>query len=79
MTTIIIDDVLRERIKDLEHEAIFRDESGRNVGRFVPEAEYMKLLYQHAQQLFDDEELDRAAAEPGGKTTAEVLERLSKL
>ncbi|HLJ12791.1 MAG TPA: hypothetical protein VKU82_16460 [Planctomycetaceae bacterium] len=78
MTTIVIDKLLREKLRDLEHEVEFRDEDGRTVGRFLPEAEYMKLLYERARHLFTDEEIETARQEPGGKPLSEILGRLQK-
>ena len=79
MTTVIIDKDLREKLQDLEHEVKFCDESGRTVGRYLPEAEYTKLLYERARNMFSDEELEKAAREPGGISTAQLLARLEQL
>lgn len=78
MTTVLLDKELREKLKDLEHEIILTDESGQKIGRYVPEAEYMKMLYERAKLKLSDEELEKARREAGGRSTAEVLERLSQ-
>lgn len=78
MTTVMIDEGLRAKLKDFDHEVILTDESGQKVGRFLPEAEYMKMLYDRARLMVTDEELERARNEPGGSTLAEIWERLRK-
>ena len=40
-------------------------------------AEFREMLYALVDRLFDDEEIDRARAEPGGYTTAEALDYLT--
>jgi hypothetical protein len=79
MTTVIVDKELTDKLKAIEHKAVLCDESGSTVGWFLPEAEYMKKMYERARQMFTDEELERARRQPGGFTTAEVLEHLNKL
>ena len=49
------------------------------VGRYLPEAEYVEMLYRLAHNMFDEKELDEASRQAGGYTTAQVLEYLSKL
>jgi hypothetical protein len=76
---ITVDKELRDKSNGLTRVVIFTDEAGRNVGRFLPEAEYakyMKWLYDRAKLMVTDEELDRARREPGGRTLAEIWERL---
>lgn len=63
MTTVVVDDDLREKLNGFEHEVVFCDESGTPVGRFLPESEYMKMLYERARHIFSDEELDAARQE----------------
>jgi hypothetical protein len=65
------------------------DESGRTVGFVVSvpelerlqriEAEHRRLLYESAQALFSEEELDRAEQETEEFTTAEMLRHLEQL
>ena len=78
MTTVIVDKELRDKLNGFEHEVIFCDESGRPVGRFLPESEYMKMLYERARHMVTDEELDRAEKESGGRSLAEILNDLQR-
>ena len=79
MTAIVVDKELREKLNGLDHEVIICDDTGQTVGRYLPEAEYMEMLYRLAHKMFDEKELDEASRQAGGYTTAQVLEYLSKL
>ena len=79
MTTVVIDKELRDKLNGFEHEVIFCDESGQPVGRFLPESEYMKFLYERARHMFTDEELEAGRRSQREYTTAEVIEHLNKL
>jgi CRISPR/Cas system-associated endonuclease Cas1 len=79
MTTVVVDKELRDKLNGFEHEVIFCDESGQPVGRFLPESEYMKMLYERARHMFTDEELEAARRPQREYTTAEVIEHLNKL
>jgi hypothetical protein len=75
MTTVVVDKELREKLKGFEHTVTFCDESGKPVGRFLPESEYMKMLYERAKHMFITEELERARNEPG-RPLADILRDL---
>ena len=76
MTTVVVDKELRNKLKDLEHPVVFCDEAGKTVGRFLPEAEYRKMLYDLARHMFTDEEPDEAEKETRGKSLAEIVAQL---
>ena len=78
MTTVVVDKELRDKLNGFEHRVTFCDESGRPVGRFLPESEYMKMLYERARHLVTEEELDRAEKESGGRSLAEILNDLQR-
>lgn len=78
MTTVIVDKELREKLNGFEHEVVFCDESGRPMGRFLPEASFMKVLYERAGHMVTDDELDRAEKESGGRALPEILNDLRK-
>jgi len=78
MTAIVVDKELREKLQKLGHEVPLCDESGSTLGWFLPEAEYMKVLYDRARQMFTDEELDRAEKETGGRPLADILADLRR-
>jgi hypothetical protein len=79
MTMIVVDKELREKLKDMDHELVFRDEAGQTLGRYIPEADYMKMLYSQARHLFREEDLEKARQQKEEFTTAEVLDYLNKL
>jgi hypothetical protein len=76
MTTIVIDQALREKLQDLDHEVELRDEDGQTVGRFLPEVECLKLLYDRAKLMLDDKEIEKARNQTGGRPLAEILKEL---
>ncbi|HEY2250607.1 MAG TPA: hypothetical protein VGH74_06085 [Planctomycetaceae bacterium] len=77
MTTVIVDKDLREKLKGFDHQVTFCDESGKAVGRFLPESEYMKMLYERAKHMVTTEELERAKKEPG-RPLADILRDLER-
>jgi hypothetical protein len=48
------------------------DESGSTLGWFLPEADYMKMMYERARNMFTEEELSYAEKEPGGRPLADI-------
>lgn len=78
MTTIVIEQVLREKLQDLNHEVEIRDEAGKTVGRFLPEGDYMKLLYDRAKLMFDEASIETARQQTGGRSLAEILRDLER-
>jgi hypothetical protein len=78
MRKITLDDDLRAKLGDLNDEIALCDAAGNVVACVVPPG-HREMLYDLAAALFDDEELERAEREEGGKTTAEVLAHLRSL
>jgi hypothetical protein len=79
MRKIFLDALLKERFNGLDERAEICDESGRTVGYFLPIEVDPGLDYDAARALFSNDELEIARRQPGGRTTAEVLERLRNL
>jgi hypothetical protein len=79
MNKLVLDPTVRSQLNGLNGEVELCDEEGRTVGFFVPVKLRERLWYDWAKAQFTDEELERARQQPGGRTTAEVLERLRKL
>jgi len=61
------------------HQLELCDPSGQTVGYFMPLVEYSPELYAWARVQISDDELNRRKLEPDGRSTAEVVERLSAL
>ncbi len=76
MTKVIADRDLRARLDGLDKQMELCDEAGRTLGYFLTVKEYERLMIEWAKLKYPPELLDRIAQEPGGRTTAEVLERL---
>jgi len=62
----------------MRHEIDVRDEAGRLIGRFIPES--ARLTYQQmlATCPFTEEELEAFDREPGGRSLAEIWQRLGR-
>lgn len=78
MQTVTLDPALRAKLDDLHGPVELRDEAGRTLGHFLPAEEYRRLLLASAGPHLTDEALDRARREPGGRTLAEIWERLGR-
>jgi hypothetical protein len=73
MSKVVLDEALRSKLNGLNAEVELCDETGRTVGRFLPEDVYWEFAYAWAKAQFTDEELAEARAEPGGMTTPEAI------
>jgi hypothetical protein len=78
MTTILLDDALRQKLNGLNAEIELRDETGKVVGHVLPADKYQSLLYASAKNRLSDEELKRRSEEPGGRSLAEILADLER-
>lgn len=82
MTSIVVDEALREKLRETAGEVALCDETGRTIGRFFPEAEYrehMRIVYGRARELFNVEDIEAARRDPVELTTSQVLEHLRRL
>lgn len=76
MSQIILDDDLKAKLNGLNRTVAVCDADGKTVGQFVPQDEYMKLLYAWAKTAVTDEELDEARRSGPGRPLSEILKRL---
>lgn len=78
MSQVILDEALRSKLNGLSEQLEILDESGRTLGRFVPEDAYRQMLYAAAAAAcpHSPEELERRRQETGGKTLAEIWQKL---
>jgi hypothetical protein len=86
MGTVILDDALKARLNGLNEQLEVRDTDGTLVGRFLPEDQYMRLMYDWARAEFAREEAEDAAKGivrtwdgTNGKTTSEAIAYLQSL
>ncbi len=77
MHRVILDEAVREQLRSVD-EVELCDESGQNVGHFLSEQLYRRLLYDWANARITDEELQRRRQQPGGRTLAEIWARLEE-
>lgn len=78
MDKVIVDAELRSRLHNLDSTLELCDESGLTLGHFVPTPDRLRWAYDWARTAFTDDELERARQEPGGRTIAEILQRLGR-
>ena len=77
MGRIVLDAALRAKLKGLSEQMEIYDEGGTRIGCFVPEDVYRQMLGDWAaRHLADEEEIERRLQEPGGRTLAEIWQRL---
>jgi len=76
---VVESDALRSKLDEFRDETELCDQNGNLIGIFKPAADPNRRWYEWAKGRHtaqDEIELDRIAAEPGAKATAEVLESL---
>jgi hypothetical protein len=76
MTQITVDPTLQQKIGDMTSQVAFCNESGAVVGRYIPEADYIKMLYASYKCDLSEEEWERRRAETGGSTLEEIWKQL---
>ena len=89
MNTILLDELgddVKAKLNGLNEHLEVRDSSGKRVGWFVPDDEYMRLLYQQVHAQLDHEEAEEAAKGTApkwdgtsGRTTAEAIAYVKKM
>ena len=78
MPAIILDMELRAKLNGMNEVMPVQDETGRTVGRFVPEEGFRKMLYAAAEAAcpYAQEELERMRHEKGGRGLETILKDL---
>lgn len=86
MGTVILDDDLKSRLNGLNEHLEIRDKAGKLIGHFLPDAVYMRLMYDQAKAEFAREETEEAANGivrkwdgTNGKTTPEAIEYVKRM
>jgi hypothetical protein len=78
MEKVIIDPSLRSQLEEIQIQVELCDDAGHTLGYFVPARTDLRWAYTWARTAITEEELEQARRQPGARTTAEVLERLSE-
>jgi len=76
MHKVTLDQSTLAKLGNLDQQLEICNETGQTLGYYLPASEDDPSLYQWAKTQITDEELERRRREPGGKTTAEILQRL---
>ncbi len=79
MTTLTISPAAQAELSGIREQAELKSASGDTLGMFLSTVAYRKLLYTHANSLVTDEELENARKQQGGKSTQELLAKLSQV
>ncbi len=76
MRRLVLDKSMRSKFESSQGQLELCDESGKTLGYFLPTAQDEAALYRWAQGQISAAELERRKNEDGGRSTAEVLQRL---
>jgi hypothetical protein len=76
MAPIQLDPSLLQQLADAQTPVPLCDARGTVVGHYLPEAEYLKVLYANHAIGLSDEEIARRRAETGGSTLEEIWREL---
>jgi hypothetical protein len=79
MNRALIDENLRSKLSEFHVQTELCDKDGHVLGHFTPAIPSDREIYDWAAAQISDEELERRKNEPGGKTTAQLLEYLQSL
>jgi hypothetical protein len=78
MGKITLDPTLRAKLNGLNERIEVCDENDQTVGIFLPQAQYMKLLYANEEVPFSEEEIERRRNSRGGCSLEEIWARLER-
>ena len=78
MSRVLLDPQLRSKLNGLDEQLEICDESGKTLGRFLPESLYRELLLAWAKADLPDEELQRRRNEPRGRSLTEIWDKLGR-
>ena len=75
MNKVILDPDLKAKLRGLTEQMEFCDVNGQTMGRYAPEDQYQKLLYQLAESqrpTLSPVEIQRRRQMPGHKSLADI-------
>lgn len=79
MGRLTLTPAVQEAIRQQGEAVELTDAGGQLVGYYLSPSVYQKLLYQYANSLVTDAELEESRRSSVGRTTEEVLARLTSL
>jgi hypothetical protein len=77
MQKLVIESQLLSLLGQVDRRLELCDPTGQTIGYFVPAVLHGPEMYLWAKAQIADDELDRRKHEPDGRSTTEILERLS--
>jgi hypothetical protein len=78
MPKVILDETLRAKLNGLNEPLELCDETGGTLGHFLPADVYREIIVAWSKARTSDEELERRMQQPGGRTLAEIWQRLGR-
>ena len=80
MTKVVLDDALRSKLNGLNEQLELCDETGKTLGRFLPESSYRQTLYAAVEAVcpHGPEEREQLRKATGGMSLAEFWKRLGR-
>ena len=78
MSKVTLDSTWRSALNGLNESLELCDESGKTVGRFLPEEAYSRLLYALAQSQVSDEEIRKLRSQTGGRALSEIWQDIKQ-
>ena len=78
MTQVQVDQSLKQMLGGLENPIELCGPDGNVVGRYLPEAEYKKILYGTLQIPYSDDEITRRRAQTGGSSLEDIWRRVGR-
>jgi hypothetical protein len=78
MTKLTLDDFLRAKLNGLNEQMEVCDETGLQLGYFLPRDIYQLMVDAWVRTWVSDEEMDRLSRETEGRPLAEIWESLGR-
>jgi hypothetical protein len=78
MTQIQIDTSMQHLLAGAQQPIALCDPSGKVLGHFLPEPEYLRMLYATVKSPLSEEEISRREEESGGCTLEEIWRELGQ-
>ena len=78
MSKLILDAELRSRLNGLNEQLELCADDGTILGRFVPEADFQRLVYARLRSHHTDAEVEELDRQTGGSTLQEIWQRLGQ-
>jgi hypothetical protein len=78
MPKIILDAELQSKLNGLNEQLELCGNDGTTLGRFVPEADFQRIVYAWLKKRHTDQEVEELSRQSGGSTLHEIWQRLGR-